>query len=161
MRDERTGTRRYRSRSETSGRAAGAAPAAGAGSVDRAYAERLDVDALARSAWVSPSYFRRSFKAAFGETPHQYLTSRRLERAKALLRAGDLSVTEVCHAVGFSSLGSFSSQFRRVVGESPSAYRRRVDHADLARVPACYVRMWTHRASDRVSLEKPHRAPPP
>ena len=111
--------------------------------IDRAYAARLDVDALARSAWVSPSYFRRSFKAAFGETPHQYLTSRRLERAKALLRAGDLSVTEVCHAVGFSSLGSFSSQFRRVVGESPSAYRRRVDHADLARVPACYVRMWT------------------
>ena len=113
------------------------------GVIERPNTERQGVVARARSAWVSPSYFRRSFKAAFGETPHQYLTSRRLERAKALLRAGDLSVTEVCHAVGFSSLGSFSSQFRRVVGESPSAYRRRVDHADLARVPACYVRMWT------------------
>jgi AraC-like DNA-binding protein len=111
--------------------------------IDRAYAEQLDLRALARSAAVSPSYFSRSFKAAFGETPHQYLMSRRMERAKALLRAGELSVTEVCLAVGCTSLGSFSSQFRRVVGESPSAYQRRGDHAALARLPGCYVRMWT------------------
>lgn len=111
--------------------------------IDRAYAEQLDVSALARSASVSPSYFGRSFKAAFGETPHQYLMSRRMERAKALLRTGDRSVTEVCMDVGFTSLGSFSTQFRRLVGESPSAYRSRTNHADLARLPACYVRIWT------------------
>jgi AraC-like DNA-binding protein len=115
--------------------------------IDRAYAEPLDVAALARSASVSPAYFSRSFKSAFGETPHQYLMSRRLERAMALLRAGDRSVTEVCFAVGFSSLGSFSTQFRRFVGDSPSAYQRRDDHADLARVPSCFVRMWARPRS--------------
>ena len=88
--------------------------------IDRAYAEPLDIAALARSASVSPAYFSRSFKAAFGETPHQYLMSRRMERAKALLRAGDLSVTEVCFAVGFTSLGSFSTQFKRFVGDTPT-----------------------------------------
>jgi AraC-like DNA-binding protein len=93
--------------------------------IDRAYAEPLDVAALARSASVSPAYFSRSFKSAFGETPHQYLMSRRLERAMALLRAGDRLVTEVCFAVGRSSLGSFSTQFRRFVANSPSAYQRR------------------------------------
>lgn len=111
--------------------------------IDRAYAQQLDVRALARSASVSPSYFSRSFKAAFGQTPYQYLMSRRLERAKALLRAGELSVTEVCLAVGFTSLGSFSAQFRRIVGESPTAYRRRDGQETLARLPGCYVRMWT------------------
>lgn len=111
--------------------------------IDRAYAQPLNLDALARSAAVSPSYFSRSFKAAFGETPHQYLISRRMERAKALLRTGELSVTEVCMAVGFSSLGSFSSQFRRVVGENPSTYRNRGGHPDLAKLPGCYVRLWT------------------
>lgn len=111
--------------------------------IDRAYADQLDIRALARSAAVSPSYFSRSFKAAFGETPHQYLMSRRIERAKALLRAGELSVTEVCLAVGFTSLGSFSTQFRRAVGDSPSAYRRRDGHESLAKLPSCYVRMWT------------------
>ena len=111
--------------------------------IDRAYAEQLDVAALARSASVSQAYFSRSFKSAFGETPHQYLMSRRMERAMALLRAGDLSVTDVCFAVGFSSLGSFSTQFRRFVGDSPSAYRQRDGHAELAKVPSCYVRMWT------------------
>ncbi len=111
--------------------------------IDRAYAEQLDITSLARSASVSEAYFSRSFKSAFGETPHQYLLSRRMERAMALLRAGDLSVTEVCFAVGFSSLGSFSTQFRRFVGDSPSHYRERDGHADLAEVPSCYVRMWT------------------
>lgn len=111
--------------------------------IDRAYSEPLDVAALARSASVSPAYFSRSFKAAFGETPHQYLLSRRMERAMALLRAGELSVTEVCMSVGFSSLGSFSTQFRRFVGVSPSAYRERSRQDRLARLPRCYVRMWT------------------
>ncbi len=111
--------------------------------IDRAYAENLDVAALARSACVSPSYFSRSFKAAFGETPHQYVMSRRMERAKALLRAGELTVTEVCLAVGFTSLGSFSTQFRRLVGESPSAYRDRGGHDAFAQLPGCYVRMLT------------------
>jgi AraC-like DNA-binding protein len=111
--------------------------------IDRAYAEPLDINALARSALVSTAYFSRSFKAAFGETPHQYLMSRRMERAKALLRSRDLPVTEVCLAVGFTSLGSFSTQFRRFVGDSPSAYRKRDGHGELARLPNCYVRMWT------------------
>jgi len=111
--------------------------------IDRAYAEPLDISALARSASVSTAYFSRSFKAAFGETPHQYLMSRRMERAKALLRSGDLAVTEVCLAVGFTSLGSFSTQFRRFVGDSPSTYRKRDGHGELARLPNCYVRMWT------------------
>ena len=110
--------------------------------IDRVYAEELDVTALARSAAVSPAYFSRSFKAAFGETPHQYLMSRRMERAMALLRRGDTSVTDVCFAVGFSSLGSFSAQFRRFVGVSPNAYRQRDGHENLAKVPGCYVRRW-------------------
>jgi AraC-like DNA-binding protein len=107
--------------------------------MDRAYSEPLDVPALARRAGVSRAHFTRSFKQTFGETPHQYLMSRRMERAKALLRAGDRSVTEVCFAVGFASLGSFSTQFRRFVGESPSAYRSRAVPPALARLPACVV----------------------
>src|SRR3712207_1934598 len=99
--------------------------------IDRAYAAPLDVRALARSAHVSEAYFSRSFRAAFGETPHQYLLRRRMERAKALLRAGELSVTEVCLAVGFTSLGSFSNAFRRYVGVSPTAYRERRHPDDL------------------------------
>ena len=93
--------------------------------IDRAYAGPLDIPALARSAYVSEAHFSRSFKAAFGETPHRYLLSRRMERAKALLRDGDVTVTEVCLGVGFTSLGSFSAQFRRFVGVSPNAYRNR------------------------------------
>jgi AraC-like DNA-binding protein len=115
--------------------------------IDRAYAGPLDIPALARSAHVSESHFARSFKAAFGETPHRYLLRRRMERAKALLRAGELSVTEVCLEVGFTSLGSFSTQFRRFVGESPTAYRDREGHAALARVPGCLVKRYTRPAS--------------
>jgi AraC-like DNA-binding protein len=111
--------------------------------IDRAYAGPLDIPALARSAHVSESHFSRSFRAAFGETPHRYLLRRRMERAKALLREGGLSVTEVCLEVGFTSLGSFSSQFRRFVGESPTAYRDREGHAALARVPGCLVKRYT------------------
>jgi AraC-like DNA-binding protein len=110
--------------------------------MDRAYAEPLDVIALAQSAGVSRAHFNRTFKQTFGETPHRYLMSRRMERAKALLRAGRLNVTEVCFAVGFTSLGSFSTQFRRVVGLNPSDYRA-LPHADLNRLPACFVSRYT------------------
>ncbi len=110
--------------------------------MDRDYAQPLDVPALARTALMSPGHFSRSFRAAFGETPYSYLMTRRIERAKALLRRGDLSVTEVCLAVGFTSLGSFSTRFTGLVGESPSAYRDR-DHAWLAGVPACVAKIFT------------------
>ena len=107
--------------------------------MDREYAAPLNVPAMARAALMSPSHFARSFRAAYGETPYNYLMTRRVERAKALLRRGDLSVTEVCMAVGCTSLGSFSSRFTELVGETPSAYRARVHHAE-ALVPACHAR---------------------
>jgi transcriptional regulator GlxA family with amidase domain len=106
--------------------------------MDRDYAEPLDVPALARAALMSPGHFSRCFRAAFGETPYGYLMTRRIERAKALLRRGDMSVTDVCFAVGCTSLGSFSSRFTELVGESPSAYRAR-DHRSAAAIPACYA----------------------
>ncbi len=110
--------------------------------MDRDYAEPLDVPALARMALMSPGHFSRSFRAAFGETPYSYLMTRRIERAKALLRRGDLSVTEVCFAVGCTSLGSFSARFTELVGESPSAYRAR-RHDDGAAIPPCYAKLYT------------------
>ncbi|MBX6391740.1 MAG: helix-turn-helix transcriptional regulator [Frankia sp.] len=110
--------------------------------IDRDYAQPLDVPALARQALMSTGHFARSFRAAFGETPHSYLMTRRIERAKALLRRGDLSVTDVCMQVGFTSLGSFSSRFRELVGESPSAYRARC-HDDCARIPPCVAKIFT------------------
>ncbi|MBB0229108.1 helix-turn-helix domain-containing protein [Streptomyces calidiresistens] len=110
--------------------------------MDRDYAEPLDVPALARVAHMSPGHFSRSFRAAFGETPYNYLMTRRIERAKALLRRGDLSVTEVCMAVGCTSLGSFSSRFTELVGESPSAYRAR-DHSEGSAVPPCVAKVFT------------------
>lgn len=116
--------------------------------IDRDYARPLDVPALARAAYMSPGHFSRSFRAAFGETPYSYLMTRRIERAKALLRRGDLSVTEVCFAVGCSSLGSFSSRFTELVGESPSAYRAR-SHDDGAAIPACIAKMFTRPVRNR------------
>ncbi|WP_392871172.1 helix-turn-helix transcriptional regulator [Streptomyces sp. LN499] len=110
--------------------------------MDRDYAEPLDVPALARTAHMSPGHFSRSFRAAFGETPYSYLMTRRIERAKALLRRGDLSVTDVCFAVGCTSLGSFSSRFTELVGESPSAYRARPHEQDAA-IPACIAKIFT------------------
>jgi AraC-like DNA-binding protein len=110
--------------------------------MDRDYARPLDVTVLAREALMSPGHFSRSFRAAFGETPYGYLMTRRIERAKALLRRGDLTVTDVCMAVGCSSLGSFSSRFTELVGESPSAYRAR-SHAELSGVPACVAKLIT------------------
>ena len=110
--------------------------------MDRDYAEPLDVPLLARGALMSPGHFSRSFRAAFGETPYSYLMTRRIERAKALLRRGDLSVTEVCFAVGCTSLGSFSTRFTELVGESPSAYRAR-SHDDGATIPPCVAKIYT------------------
>ena len=110
--------------------------------IDRDFARPLDVPALARVALMSPGHFSRSFRAAFGETPYSYLMTRRIERAKALLRRGDLTVTEVCMAVGCTSLGSFSSRFTELVGESPSAYRAR-RHDDGAVIPACIAKIHT------------------
>ncbi|MFE6846953.1 helix-turn-helix domain-containing protein [Streptomyces sp. NPDC057686] len=110
--------------------------------MDRDYAQPLDVPALARVALMSSGHFSRSFRAAFGETPYGYLMTRRVERAKALLRRGDLSVTEVCFAVGCTSLGSFSSRFTELVGETPSAYRARA-HDPGAAIPACIAKIHT------------------
>jgi AraC-like DNA-binding protein len=110
--------------------------------IDRDYARPLDVPAMARAALMSPAHFSRRFRAAYGETPYSYLMTRRIERAQALLRRGELSVTDVCLAVGCTSLGSFSARFTELVGESPSAYRAR-DHAALAPVPACWAKVVT------------------
>ena len=110
--------------------------------MDRDYAQPLDVPALARIALMSPGHFARSFRAAFGETPYSYLMTRRIERAKALLRLGEMSVTEVCFAVGCTSLGSFSTRFTELVGESPSAYKAR-DHSAAAAIPGCYAKIVT------------------
>ncbi|MGH7763462.1 MAG: helix-turn-helix transcriptional regulator [Candidatus Dormibacteraceae bacterium] len=110
--------------------------------MDRAYEQPLDVPALARGAAMSPGHFSRSFRVAFGESPYSYLMTRRIERAKTLLRRGDMSVTDICFAVGCTSLGSFSSRFAELVGESPSAYRAR-SHDESAAIPACFVKVLT------------------
>lgn len=124
--------------------------------MDRDYAEPLDVPALARDALMSAGHFSRSFRAAFGETPYGYLMTRRIERAKALLRRGDLTVTEVCVAVGCTSLGSFSSRFTQLVGESPSAYRAR-SHEHGAVIPACIAKIHTRpvRKADASPAARP------
>jgi AraC-like DNA-binding protein len=116
--------------------------------IDREYARPLDVPALARAAFMSPAHFSRQFRAAYGETPYSYLMTRRIERAKALLRRGDLSVTDVCMAVGCTSLGSFSARFTELVGETPSAYRAR-NHAALGTVPGCWAKLITRPSRNR------------
>src|SRR5919197_1122712 len=116
--------------------------------MDREFERPLDVAALARSAAMSTGHFSRSFKAAFGETPYSYLMTRRIERAKALLRRGDMTVTEVCLAVGCTSLGSFSSRFTELVGETPSAYRAR-SHEEGAVIPSCVARTFTRPRRSR------------
>jgi AraC-like DNA-binding protein len=113
--------------------------------MDREYASPLDVDALARFALMSAGHFQRQFRAVYGETPYAYLMTRRIERAKALLRLGELSVTDVCMAVGCTSLGSFSARFTELVGETPTAYRAR-DHSALAGLPGCVTREVTRPA---------------
>jgi len=128
--------------------------------MDREYARPLDVAALARAALMSSAHFSRRFRAAYGETPYAYLMTRRIERAKALLRGGDLSVTEVCLAVGCASLGSFSARFTELEGEMPTAYRAR-DHSSLESVPGCVARDLTRpsRNSSRIEEAPPTAVP--
>jgi transcriptional regulator GlxA family with amidase domain len=128
--------------------------------IDRDYAQPLDVPALARAAHASTAHFSRSFKQAFGETPHRYLQRRRIERAQELLRATDLSVTEVSLEVGFRSLGSFSSVFRDIVGEPPSEYARRWRGAGAPPIPACFTLMYTRPVTSSSSREADAAARP-
>jgi AraC-like DNA-binding protein len=125
--------------------------------MDREYARPLAVAALARAALMSSANFSRQFRAAYGETPYAYLMTRRIERAKALLRDGEVSVTEVCMAVGCSSLGSFSSRFTQLVGETPTAYRAR-DHGALASVPGCIAKELTRPSRKPSRIGETHRA---
>jgi AraC-like DNA-binding protein len=119
--------------------------------MDREYAEPLDIAAIARAALMSPAHFSRQFREAYGETPYSYRMTRRIERAQAMLRHGDLQVTEVCMAVGCASLGSFSARFTQLVGETPTAYRSR-DHSALVSVPGCVAKDLTRptRTASRI-----------
>ncbi|RBQ16715.1 AraC family transcriptional regulator [Spongiactinospora rosea] len=112
--------------------------------IDRDYARPLDVPTMARHALMSPAHFSRQFRAAYGETPYSYLMTRRIERAMTLLRAG-VSVTDACMAVGCTSLGSFSSRFTELLGETPSAYRAR-EHRAVAAMPPCVAKVHTRPA---------------
>jgi AraC-like DNA-binding protein len=115
--------------------------------MDRSFAQPLDIPALARVAHISPAHFSRQFRATFGETPHRYLQRRRVERAMELLRERDRPVTEICFEVGWSSLGTFSRTFTEIVGESPSRYRMRFAAGGAAlRVPACWAMAWMRPA---------------
>jgi AraC-like DNA-binding protein len=116
--------------------------------IDREYAEPLDVEALARGAHMSAGHLSREFRLAFGESPYGYLMTRRMERAMALLRRGDMSVTEVCFEVGCSSLGTFSSRFSELVGMPPSAYRRSEARA-TAGMPSCVAKQVTRPVRNR------------
>ena len=109
--------------------------------LDRHFAEPFDLDLLAGMAGLSRFHFLRSFAITYRTTPAAYLAERRIERAQALLRSANLTVTEVCHLVGYSSLGSFSTRFREIVGESPSDFQRRYAAAGNPRIPGCYVFM--------------------
>ncbi|WP_433302113.1 helix-turn-helix transcriptional regulator [Actinoplanes sp. CA-030573] len=119
--------------------------------IDRAYAEPLDVAAIASVAYMSVAHFSRCFRVVFGETPHRYLQRRRIERSMFLLRETGRSVTDVCSAVGFTSLGTFSRTFREIVGESPSAYRR--GNGPVV-VPGCVQMANTRPRADRAVPEK-------
>jgi AraC-like DNA-binding protein len=116
--------------------------------IDREYAQPLDVEALARGAHMSAGHLSREFKLAYGESPYSYLMTRRIERAMALLRRGDLSVTEVCFAVGCASLGTFSTRFAELVGVPPSTYRSQTAHA-AAGMPPCVAKQVTRPVRNR------------
>jgi transcriptional regulator GlxA family with amidase domain len=116
--------------------------------MDREYERPLDVEALARGVHMSAGHLSRQFRRAYGESPYSYLMTRRIERAMALLRRGDLSVTEVCFAVGCSSLGTFSSRFTELVGVPPSVYRRRATRA-TAGIPPCVAKQVTRPVRNR------------
>jgi len=119
--------------------------------IDRAYAQALDVRALAAVASVSEAHFIRTFKATFDETPHRYLQRRRVERAMFLLRESDRSITDICLDVGFASLGTFSRTFRDIVGLNPTDYR---EQSEPIRAPTCFTMAWMRPSQDRALLEK-------
>jgi AraC-like DNA-binding protein len=123
--------------------------------IDREYAKPLDVPTMADRAFMSPAHFSRQFRAAYGETPYSYLMTRRIERAMALLRAG-VSVTDACMAVGCTSLGSFSSRFSELVGETPTEYRRR-EHDAVEAMPPCMAKTYTRpvRKTSRIGEATP------
>src|SRR5213082_1785629 len=124
--------------------------------IDREYAQPLDVEALARGVNMSAGHLSREFRLAYGESPYGYLMTRRIERAMALLRRGDLSVTEVCFAVGFSSLGTFSTRFAELVGMPPSSYRRKAARG-TAGVPPCVAKQVTRPIRNREApVTEPH-----
>ena len=124
--------------------------------IDREYAQPLDVEALARGVHMSAGHLSREFKAAYGEAPYRYLMTRRIERAMALLRRGDLSVTEVCFAVGCASLGTFSTRFTELVGMPPSAYARQAAGA-MNGIPPCVVKQVTRPVRNREArVAQPH-----
>lgn len=131
--------------------------------IDREYARPLDVEALARDVHLSAGHLSREFKRAYGEPPYSYLMTRRIERAMALLRRGDLSVTDVCFEVGFSSLGTFSTRFTELVGLAPSAYRDEVatrdaaHDGDLAEPPSCVTKKVTRPIRNREADPFPTR----
>ena len=122
--------------------------------IDREYTEPLDVEALARGAHMSAGHLSREFKLAYGESPYSYLMTRRVERAMALLRRGDLSVTEVCFAVGCSSLGTFSTRFTELAGVPPSVYRRQAGGA-TAGMPSCVAKQVTRPIRNREASAAP------
>jgi AraC-like DNA-binding protein len=131
--------------------------------IDREYAQPLDVEALARGAHMSAGHLSREFRRAYGESPYAYLMTRRIERAMALLRRGDLSVTDVCFAVGCSSLGTFSSRFTELVGVPPSVYRREAAMTTTgmttAGMPACVAKQVTRPVRNREApVAEPHLA---
>lgn len=126
--------------------------------IDRDYAQPLDVEALARAVHMSAGHLSREFRRAYGESPYSYLMTRRIERAMALLRRGDMSVTEVCFAVGCSSLGTFSTRFTELVGMPPSAFRRKAADA-TAGIPPCVAKQVTRPIRNReASAAGPHLA---
>ena len=123
--------------------------------IDREYAQPLDVEALARGAHMSAGHLSRQFRLAFGESPYSYLMTRRIERAMALLRRGDLSVTEVCFEVGCSSLGTFSTRFTELVGMPPSAYREQAIEG-AAELPSCVTKQVTRPIRNREARPQAH-----
>jgi AraC-like DNA-binding protein len=124
--------------------------------IDRQYAQPLDVEAIARGVHMSVGHFSRQFKLAYGESPYSYLMTRRIERAMALLRQGELSVTEVCFEVGCSSLGTFSTRFTELVGVPPSVYRREAV-GEMAGVPPCVAKQVTRPIRNREAAIPTHR----
>ena len=119
--------------------------------IDREYAQPLNVEDLARDAFMSAGHLSRQFKAAYGESPYAYLMTRRIERAMALLRRGDKSVTEICFEVGFSSLGTFSTRFTELVGVPPSIYREQAS-GQMAGIPPCVVKQVTRPIRNREAV---------